>query len=155
MISYYKLVRREEILPQLKSNLLEDRKWRDQLINKLKLCDYSIVTGYGDDKKTIPFNDMPSLFILKEKSHIADTEKTMTAIAAGALGPLLLPTIPKSLTPDTLKKAATDDKKDKDILICNLDKVSPEEKERVLTTLGVLPELSSQADGASLESLLS
>jgi hypothetical protein len=161
VISYYKLVRREEILPQLKSNLLEDRKWRDQLRNKLQLCDYSIMTGYGDDKKAIPFNDMPPLFILKEKSHFAnflnsDAAKiAAAAVAIGGLGLLLAPKIYKSLTSDTSKKVTTtDDEKDKYILICNLDKASPEEKERVLTTLGVLPKLPSQANGASLESLL-
>ena len=138
MTSYYKLIRKEEVLPQLKNNILEDRKWRDRLRDKFEICDYFITEGDSGNLKTIFFSEMPPIFILSDLNEKIISNSPIT----------YLEMVSKK------KNIKLGNETGEHLLVCNLDKVNPEQRERILTTLEVLPELTSEADGTSLESFL-
>ena len=159
MISYYRLVRKEEIFSYLKGNFLETIRWQDQLKDKIQLCDYSIMTGHGDDIKNLSSGDMPPCFIVKDKSFFADLALSPlmlgSMIAAGAAASIIGGGIwgKKGVLTSVLNKDATK-KSDKYLLVCNLDKLNAEEVEQILTAVGVLSKSLNKAESPNFDSLL-
>ena len=138
MIGYYKLIRKEEILSQLDNRRLQNRKWQDQLNDKLQVFYYDMCGMPGTHLPVYPVrlgifgrstsDKTPPFFIFKDIMQKRHEEGLFTSIK--------LPELSKQT-----------------LLVCNLDKISSDTRDRLLATIGVLPELPSQTENVNIDSL--
>jgi hypothetical protein len=127
MKKYYKLARKEEIVPTLETKLLEDTKWERRLKEKLPSRKFYFTEGLGEQTKSVPLNELPPAFLMTVSPFSVYNIYNIITAAMGLNDPPLL--------------------------VCNLNKMNPHTKERILQAFDAL-EWSHDKHQQDLDQLL-
>ena len=127
--AYYKLVRREDIIPSLRSNSLENNEWHAQLQGILKPYSFNVTKVNANKTITLDLSHLPKIFAVKQVSYDV-----------------------QSLLRHFVEKEKLPAEEYQYLLVCKLNSMSADDRSKILYSLGILPSLPD--DNIEVDSIL-